>query len=79
MNDLPLAQIRAQIGFPDSKSDRVEVLVAGVPVAKLHPTAISYEMDWKTRLPQIVVRFIAGDADLETRPPFPERTFPERT
>lgn len=68
---LPLAQIRAHIGFPTRAADCVEILVDGKPVAQLHPTSISYEMDFGRAPPCIVLRLISGDADLETRPPFP--------
>ena len=66
MDHLPVAQIRAHIGFPRSKGDRIEVVVDGVPVAQLHPTSVAYEMDWNKGISSVVVRCIGGDADIET-------------
>lgn len=67
--NLPTGQIRAHIGFPRSKDDSFVVEVDGAPIAKLHPTSIRYEMNFSSGLPRLVAEFIAGDADLETRPP----------
>jgi hypothetical protein len=69
LSDLPIAQIRASIGFPISERDTFEVVVDGEAIAQLHPTSVSYEMDWAKRVPQVVVRFIGGDADFQTRRP----------
>ena len=70
--ELPVAQIRAHIGFPHGDKDRLDVLVDGVAVAQIHPTAIRYDMDWSNRVPKLKVEFVAGNVDLETRPPFPK-------
>jgi len=63
---LPVAHIRAHVGFPPSERDRFEVVVGDEPVAQLHPTSVSYEMEWSKGVPQVVIRFIGGDADIET-------------
>jgi hypothetical protein len=64
---LPLAQIRVDAHFPGGLPDRIEVIVDGEAIARIHPTRVSYEMDWTRRIPQMVLTFNAGDGHFETR------------